>query len=117
MHPSEVQLRNFLEGIGAVDMDVDDFAGLTEDQRTRAIAKKNNADKKKMARLQIALENKQKKEAERLANLEKRKKEKQKKKEEKAKAKGKKNNDGNALVPTSSTVDHTTRKTDLSQPT
>ena len=59
-HPSEVQLRKSLEGIGAVDMDVDDFVGLTDEQRTKAIAKRDNSGRKKTARLQIALENKQK---------------------------------------------------------
>ena len=105
MHPLEVQLRNSLEGIGAMDMDVDDFAGLTEDQKTKAIAKRNNADRKKIARLQMALENKQKKEAKHLAKLEERKKEKLKEMEEKAKAKGKKISEGNVVIPTSSTAD------------
>ena len=68
-------------------MDVDDFADLTDEQRTKAIAKRDNSDRKKTARLQIALENKQKKEAECLAKLEEMEKEKQKEKEEKAKAK------------------------------
>ena len=70
-------------------MDVDDFAGLTEDQKTKVIAKRDNPDRKKTAHLQMALENKQK-EAERLAKLEEREKEKLKEKEEKAKAKGRK---------------------------
>ena len=82
-------------------MDVDDFAGLTDEQRAKAIAKRDNSDRKKMARLQIALENKQKKEADRLAKLE----EKEKDKEEKAKAKGKKVDDGNVVVPASSMAD------------
>ena len=88
MHPSEVQLRKSLEGIGAVDMDVDDFAGLTEQQRAKAITKRDNSDRKKTARLQIALENKQKKEAERLAKLEEKEKEKHKEKKEKQRQKG-----------------------------
>ena len=57
-HPSEVQLRKSVEGIRAVDMDVDDFAGLTDQQRAKAITKRDNSDRKKTARLQIALENK-----------------------------------------------------------
>ena len=96
-------------------MDVDDFAGLTDEQRTKAIAKRDNSDKKKMARLQIALENKQKKEAKRLAKLEEKEKEKQKEKEEKAKAKGKKISDGNVVVPTSSTADQSSYLVEGSQ--
>ena len=71
-------------------MDVDDFASLTDEQRAKAIAKRDKSDRKKTARLQIALENKQKKEADGLAKLEEKEEEKQKDKEEKAKAKGKK---------------------------
>ena len=74
-HPSEVQLRKSLEGIGAVDIDVDDFAGLTDEQRAKAIAKRDNSDRKKTACLQIALENKQKKEADCLVKLEEKEKE------------------------------------------
>ena len=103
-HPSEVQLRKSLEGIGVVDMEVDDFASLTDAQRARAVAKRENSDRKKTARLQIALENKQK-ESDCLAKLEEKEKEKQKEKEEKAKAKGKKVDDGNVVVPTSSMAD------------
>ena len=51
MHPSEVQLRKSLEGIGVVDMDVDDFASLTDEQRAKAIAKRDKSDRKKTARL------------------------------------------------------------------
>ena len=102
-------------------MDVDDFAGLTDEQRAKAIAKRDNSDRKKTARLQIALENKQKKEAERLAKLEvkekekEKEKEKQKEKEEKAKAKGKKIGDGNVVVPTSSTADQSSHLVEGSQ--
>ena len=94
-------------------MDVDDFAGLNDQQRAKAIAKRDNSDRKKTARLQIALENKQKKEAERLAKLGE--KEKQKEKEEKAKAKGKKIGDGNVFIPTSSTADQSSHLVDRSQ--
>ena len=96
-------------------MEVDDFAGLIEEQRAKAIAKRDNSDRKKTARLQIALENKQKKEAERLAKLEVKEKEKQKEKEEKAKAKGKKTGDGNVVVPTSSTADQSSHLVEGSQ--
>ena len=85
-------------------MEVDDFAGLMDAQRAKAIAKRENSDRKKTARLQIALVNKQKKESDHLAKLEEKEKEKQKE-EEKAKAKGKKVDDGNVVVPTSSTAD------------
>ena len=114
-HPSEVQLRKLLEGIGAVDMDVDDFASLTDEQRAKAIAKRVNSDRKKTARLQIDLENKQKKEATRLAKLKEKQKQKQKEKEEKAKAKGKKVDDGNVVVPASSTVDQSSHLVEGSQ--
>jgi len=50
-HPSKVQLRQSLEGIGTIDMEVNEYTGLTEDQRKKAIAKRDNADKKKVARL------------------------------------------------------------------
>ena len=96
-------------------MDVDDFAGLTDEQKTKAIAKRDNSDRKKTARLQIALENKQQKEAKRLAKLEEKEKEKQKEKEEKAKAKGKKIGDGNVVVPTSSTADQSSHLVEGSQ--
>ena len=96
-------------------MDVDDFAGLTDEQRAKAIAKRDNSDRTKTTRLQIALENKQKKEAERLAKLEVKEKEKQKEKEEKAKAKGKKIGDGNVVVPTSSTADQSLHLVEGSQ--
>ena len=113
-HPSEVQLQKSLEGIGAVDMDVDDFAGLTDQERAKTIAKRDNSNRKKTPRLQIALENKQKKEVERLAKLGEKEKEKQKE-EEKAKAKGKKIGDGNVVVPTSSTADQSSHLVDGSQ--
>ena len=89
-------------------MDVDDFEGLTKDHRTKAIAKRDNVDRKRTARHQIALENKQKKEVECLEKLEEREKEKQKE-EEKAKAKGKKIDDGNVVVPISSTTDQSSQ--------
>jgi hypothetical protein len=92
-----------LEGIGTIDMDVDEFVGLTDIQRERAIARRETNDKRKEARIQVALENKEKKEAERVAKLAE--KEKEKEKEEKAKTKGKKKEDGEGVVPTPSTVD------------
>ena len=51
-------------------MDVDDFVSLTDEQRAKAIAKRDKSDRKKTAPLQIALENKQKKDADGLAKLE-----------------------------------------------
>ncbi len=100
-HPLEVELRNSLEGMGTIDMDVDEFAGLTDKQRERAIAKRESNDRRKVARIQVALENKDKKEAERVAKFA----EKEREKEEKAKAKGKKKEDGEGVVPASSIVD------------
>ena len=96
-------------------MDVDDFASLTDEQRAKAIAKRDKSDRKKTARLQIALENKQKKEADGLAKLEEKEEEKQKDKEEKAKAKGKKVDDGNVVVPASSTADQSSHLVEGSQ--
>ena len=114
-HPSEVQLQKLLEGIGAVDMDVNDFVGLTDEQRAKAIAKRDNSDRKKTACLQIALENKQKKEADCLVKLEEKEKDKQKDKEEKTKAKEKKVNDGKVVVPASSTADQSSHLVEGSQ--
>jgi len=89
MHPSEAQLRKSLEGMGTIDIDVDEFAGLTDKQKERAIARRETNDRKKAARIQIALENKEKNEAERAAKLAVKERER-----EKAKVKGKKNEDG-----------------------
>ena len=61
------------------------------------------------------MENKQKKEAKRLAKLEERKKEKQKEKEKKAKAKEKKIDDGNVVVPASSMADQSSQLVEGSQ--
>ena len=114
-HPSELQLRNSLEGIGAVDLHVDEFAGLTDEQKSRAIAKRDHADRKKAARLQQALDNKAKRESERLAKQEEKEKEKQKEKEEKAKAKEKKVEGEDPAVPTASAVDQSSQLVEGSQ--
>jgi len=75
-HLSEVQLRKSLEGIGTIDLEVDDFVGFTEAQRKRAIAKRDNINRRKEAQLQVAMETKEKKEAKHLVKLvEKEKKE------------------------------------------
>lgn len=108
-HPSEVQLRKSLEGIGTIDLDVHEFAGLSDAQRKRAIARRENIDRKKESRLQVLLETKEKKEAERLVKLAEKEKEKEREKEEKAKAKGKKKEDVAVVVPTSSTVDQSSQ--------
>jgi hypothetical protein len=102
-HPSEAQLHNSLEGIGTIDMDVDEFAGLTDKQREKAIARRETNDRRKAARIQVALENKEKKDADRVAKLAE--KEKEKEKEEKVKAKGKKKDEGEGVVLASSTID------------
>ena len=113
-HPSEVDLRNSLEGIGAINMEVDEFVGLTEKQKQRAIARRETNDRRKAARIQLALENKEKKEAERLAKLEEKEKEREKEKEEKAQAKGKKKEDGSG-IPASSIVDEGSQMQGASQ--
>ena len=104
-HPSEVQLRLSLDELGTIDMEVEKFAGLNDRQRERAIARRENSDRKKAARLQLALEKKEKKEAEHMAKLFEKKKE----KEEKVKAKGKKKDEDGDIVPTSSTVDQSSQ--------
>ena len=49
--PSEVQLRRSLDGKGVVDLDIDEFAGLDDKARQKAIARRDLLDKKKEARV------------------------------------------------------------------
>ena len=59
--PSEVQLRRSLDSKGVVDLDIDEFAGLDDKARQKAIARRDLLDKKKEAWVQVTLENKEKK--------------------------------------------------------
>ena len=59
--PSEVQLRRSLDGKGVVDLDIDEFAGLDERTRQKAIVRRDLLDKKKETRVQVMLEIKEKK--------------------------------------------------------
>lgn len=100
-HPSELEFRKSLDGKGVVVLDVDEFAGMTDKQRRRAIARRETGDRKKEARLEVLLNAKEKKDAERVAKLA----EKEKEKEEKTRAKGKKKVDDGGQIPLSDTVD------------
>ena len=96
--PSEVQLRRSLDGKGVMDLDIDEFAGLDDKARQKAIARRDFLDKKKEARIQVQLENKEKK-ASYLAH-----KKVAKEKEDKGKGKGKgkkKDKAGGEVVPSS----------------
>jgi hypothetical protein len=114
-HPQELQLRASLEGKGAIDLEVDEFIGLTDRQRKRAIARREANDKKKEARFTDIVTAKEKKEAERLAKLAEKEKEKEKEKEEKGKGRGKKKVDGSGTIPASSTVDQSSHMQGRSQ--
>ena len=59
--PSEVQLRRYLDGKGILDLDINEFAGLDNKARQKAITRRDFLDKKKEARVQVQLENKEKK--------------------------------------------------------
>ena len=99
--PSEVQLRRSLDGKGVVDLDIDKFAGLDERTRQKAIARRELLDKKKEARVQVTLENKEKK----ASILAQKKVAKEKEEKGKGKAKAKKKEEGGAEVVPSSTTD------------
>lgn len=84
--PSEVELRKSFEGLGAIDLDVEEFTGLTDRQKRRAIARRETNDRKKEAREKVIFSAKEKREADRNAKLA----EKEQEREEKTKTKGKK---------------------------
>jgi len=48
-HSSKVEYQKSFEGLGAIDLDVDEFARLNERQKKRAIARMEYNDKKKEA--------------------------------------------------------------------
>ena len=96
--PSEVQLRRSLDGKGVLDLDIDEFAGLVDKARQKAIAKRYFLDKKKEARVQVQLKNKEKKALD-FAN---KKVAKEKEDKGKSKCKGKKKDEvGGEVVPSS----------------
>ena len=99
--PSEVQLRRSLDGKGVVDLDIDEFVGLDEKIRQKAIARRDLLDKKKVARVQVTLENKEKK----ASVLAQKKVAKEKEEKDKGKGKAKKKDEGGAKVVPSSTTD------------
>ena len=99
--PSEVQLRRSLDGKGVVDLDIDEFAGLDDIARQKAIARRDLLDKKKEARVQVTLENKEKK----ASVLAQKKVAKEKEGQGKGKGKAKKKDEGLAEVVPSCTTD------------
>jgi len=62
--PSEVEYWKSFEGLGAIDMDIEEFARLTDRQK-----KRENTDRKKEAREKVIFNTKEKKEADRIAKL------------------------------------------------
>ena len=99
--PSEVQLRRSLDGKGVLDLDIDEFAGLDDKARQKAIARRDLLDKKKEARVQVMLENKEKK----ASILAQKKVAKEKEGQGKGKGKAKKKDKAGAEVVLSSTTD------------
>ena len=103
-HHSETELRKSLEGKGIVDLDlVDEFIGMDDEARRRAINKRDAVDRKKELKNLVAAQNKEKKEAEKAAK--KAEKDAMKENEEKTRSKGKKKVEEQGQVVTSSTVD------------
>ena len=99
--PSEVQLRRSLDEKEVVDLDIDEFVGLDDKARQKAIARRELLDKKKEARVQVTLENKEKK----ASVLAQKKVAKEKEDKGKGKGKGKKKDEAGAKVVPSSTRD------------
>ena len=96
--PSEVQLKRSLDEKGVLDLDIDEFAGLDDKARQKAIARRDFLDKRKQARVQVQLENKEKK----ASDLAQKKVAKEKEEKGKGKGKGKKKNEvGGEVVPSS----------------
>ena len=99
--PSEIQLRRSLDGKGVLDVDIHEFAGLDDKARQKAIARRDLLDKKKETRVQVTLENKEKK----ASDLAHKKVAKEKEDKGKGKSKGKKKDKAGAKVVPSSTRD------------
>ena len=99
--PSEVQLRRSLDGKGVLDLDIDEFVGLDGRARQKAIANWDLLDKKKEARVQVTLKNKEKK----VSVLAHKKVAKEKEEKGKGKGKGKNKDKARAQVVPSSIAD------------
>jgi len=97
-----VQLQASLAGKGAIDLEVDEFASMTNKLRRKAIVKRDTTNRKKEARIQILLTTKEKKEKEQQAKLVEKEKE---EKEKKTKDKGKNKADNGGQIPISSIID------------
>ena len=78
-----------------MDLNIDEFAGLDDKARQKAIARRELLDKKKEARVHITLENKEKK----ASVLAEKRVAKEKEEKGKGKGKGKKKEDAGAVVP------------------
>ena len=90
-----------MDGKGVLDLDIDEFAGLDDRARQKAIARRDFLDKKKEARVQVTLKNKEKK----ASVLAHKKVAKEKEDKGKGKGKGKKKDEAGAKVVPSSTAD------------
>jgi len=88
---SEVEFRKSFERLGAIDLDVEEFIGLTNRQKRRAIARRETNDRKKEAREKIIFNAKEKRKADQIAKLVE-----EQERVEKAKSKGKKKVDDKA---------------------
>jgi len=60
-HLSKTELRKSFDGLGAIDLDVWEFAEFTNQQKKRAIARRMVVDKKKKAKEEEIPTNKEKK--------------------------------------------------------
>jgi len=64
-----VEFWKSFEGLGAIDLDVEEFTRLTERQKRRAIARRETNDRKKEAWEKIIYNVKEKREADQIAKL------------------------------------------------
>ena len=94
-------MKRSLDEKGVLDLDIDEFAGLDDKARQKAIARRDLLDKKKEARVQVTLEKKEKK----ASILAHKKVAKEKEDKGKGKGKGKKKDEAGAEVVPSSTRD------------
>lgn len=62
--PSEVELRQSLQSVGAIDVVLDDYAGLEESAKQKTILKRYEEDRKKHEKLIVDVEKAAEKEAE-----------------------------------------------------
>ena len=99
--PSKVQLKRSFDEKEVLDLDIDEFVGLDDKARQKAIARRDLLDKKKEARVQVTLKKKEKK----ASVLAYKKVAKEKEDKGKGKGKGKKKDEAGAEVVPSSTRD------------